>query len=131
MRSRSRLGSRNLLRIDCVSAQGAWARSVALLAQNRPDDAGVALAAADRAFDTLSREAINQQRVLWLGSRIEQRSTLSPSAFHHEFCKTQRSDPLRGSQYGQVQSPTSGRRRHQLRRTGSGRIHSDRGFRAS
>ena len=64
-------GNDRILNTLMIDAQGAWARSVALLAQNRPDDAGVALAAADRAFDTLSREAINQQRVLWLGSRIE------------------------------------------------------------
>ena len=54
-----------------IDAQGAWARSVALLAQNRPAEAAVALAAADRAFGILKQEPIPLQRVLWLGSRIE------------------------------------------------------------
>ncbi|HMP56833.1 MAG TPA: CHAT domain-containing protein, partial [Novosphingobium sp.] len=54
-----------------IDAQSAWARSVALLGQNRPAEAAEMLALADRNFTALSRERVPQQRLLWLAARIE------------------------------------------------------------
>ncbi len=54
-----------------IDAQAQWARSVALLAQNKPEDAKTALAAADRSFSVLRRERVDQRQVLWLDARIE------------------------------------------------------------
>jgi tetratricopeptide (TPR) repeat protein len=54
-----------------IDAQAQWARSVALLAQNKPEDARDALTAADRSFAVLRRERVDQRQVLWLDARIE------------------------------------------------------------
>jgi tetratricopeptide (TPR) repeat protein len=54
-----------------IDAQAQWARSVALLAQNKPEDARVAIDAADRSFAVLRRERVDQRQVLWLEARIE------------------------------------------------------------
>lgn len=54
-----------------IDAQARWARSVALLAQNRPTESGAELAEADRNFAVLEREKIDQQQVRWLAARIE------------------------------------------------------------
>lgn len=54
-----------------IDSQANWARSVALLAQNKPDEALVALQAADRSFSVLRREKVDQRQVLWLDARIE------------------------------------------------------------
>lgn len=54
-----------------IDAQSNWARSVALLAQNKPKEASEALAVADRNFSVLRREQVNQQQVRWLDARIE------------------------------------------------------------
>ncbi|MBW8785120.1 MAG: CHAT domain-containing protein [Novosphingobium sp.] len=62
------VGSLSQLVID---AQANWARSVALLAQNKPADANAALALADRNFEVLRNEKIDQQQVRWLEARIE------------------------------------------------------------
>ncbi|HUQ12827.1 MAG TPA: CHAT domain-containing protein [Novosphingobium sp.] len=54
-----------------VDAQANWARSVALLAQNKPGEAKAALDAADRNIAALRAEPIDQQQVAWLTSRVE------------------------------------------------------------
>lgn len=54
-----------------IDSQANWARSVALLAQNKPKEAADALALADRNFAVLKREQVNQQQVRWLDARIE------------------------------------------------------------
>lgn len=54
-----------------IDAQAGWARSVALLGQNRPEEANAALALADRSFTALRAEPIPQQQLLWLAARIE------------------------------------------------------------
>ncbi len=54
-----------------IDAQAQWARSVALLAQNKPEDAKRAVEAADRSFSVLRRERVDQRQVLWLDARIE------------------------------------------------------------
>lgn len=54
-----------------IDAQSAWVRSVALLGQNRPEEAAAALGDADRAYAALAQERINRQRLLWLSARIE------------------------------------------------------------
>ena len=54
-----------------IDAQAQWARSVALLAQNKPDEAKAAIDAADRSFSVLRRERVDQRQVLWLNARIE------------------------------------------------------------
>lgn len=54
-----------------IEAQASWARSVALLGQNNPKDAGTALLLADRAFEQLRAQPIRQQQLLWLAARIE------------------------------------------------------------
>jgi hypothetical protein len=54
-----------------IEAQSNWARSVALLAQSRPDEALAAIEAADGTFSVLARESIDQRQVLWLGAKIE------------------------------------------------------------
>ncbi len=54
-----------------IDAQAGWARSVALLGQNRPEEAKAALDLADRSFTALRGEPIPQQQLLWLAARIE------------------------------------------------------------
>ena len=54
-----------------IDAQAQWARSVALLAQNKPEAAREALAVADRSFAVLQRERVDQRQVLWLDARLE------------------------------------------------------------
>lgn len=54
-----------------IDAQAGWARSVALLGQNRPAEAASALAMADASFDALRKQPIPQQQLLWLAARIE------------------------------------------------------------
>ena len=54
-----------------IDAQAQWARSVALLAQNKPEEAKEAINAADRSFAVLRRERVDQRQVLWLDARIE------------------------------------------------------------
>lgn len=54
-----------------IDAQANWARSVALLAQDKSDQALTALDAADRSFAVLRREQINQLQVLWLAARLD------------------------------------------------------------
>ena len=54
-----------------IDSQANWARSVALLAQSKPDEAMTALNAADRSFSVLRREKVDQRQVLWLDARIE------------------------------------------------------------
>ena len=54
-----------------IDAQAHWARSIALLAQNRPSESAAALALADRSFSVLREEKVDQQQVRWLDSRIE------------------------------------------------------------
>lgn len=54
-----------------IDAQAQWARSIALLAQNRPKQSEAALALADRSFSVLRQEKVDQQQVRWLDSRIE------------------------------------------------------------
>lgn len=54
-----------------IDSQANWARSVALLAQNKPKESAEALAVADRNFAVLKREQVNQQQVRWLDARIE------------------------------------------------------------
>lgn len=54
-----------------IDSQANWARSVALLAQNKPAESAEALAVADRNFSVLRREQVNQQQVRWLDARIE------------------------------------------------------------
>lgn len=54
-----------------IDAQASWARSVALLAQNRPEEAQVALHDADRTFAVLRGEPVDQQQIRWLDARIE------------------------------------------------------------
>ena len=61
-----------------IDAQSRWARSVALLAQNKPSEAAAELAEADRNFAVLQREKVDQQQVRWLEARIErQRARLA------------------------------------------------------
>lgn len=54
-----------------IDAQAGWARSVALLGQNRPAEAATALGMADASFEALRRQPIPQQQLLWLAARIE------------------------------------------------------------
>ncbi len=54
-----------------IDAQSAWARSVALLAQNQPSASAAALDVADRNFAVIRNEKVNQQQVRWLDARIE------------------------------------------------------------
>lgn len=54
-----------------VDTQANWARSVALLAQDKPEAAVTALALADRSFAVLKNERIDQQQILWLDARLE------------------------------------------------------------
>ncbi len=54
-----------------IDAQAAWARSVALLAQNQPSAAAAALDIADRNFAVIRNEKVNQQQVRWLDARVE------------------------------------------------------------
>lgn len=54
-----------------IDAQAGWARSVALLGQNRPEEATAALAFADSSFEALRKQPIPQQQLLWLAARIE------------------------------------------------------------
>ncbi|MCX7283419.1 MAG: CHAT domain-containing protein [Novosphingobium sp.] len=54
-----------------IDAQAGWARSVALLGQNRPEEAAAALALADSSFEALRKQPIPQQQLLWLAARIE------------------------------------------------------------
>ena len=54
-----------------IDAQAAWARSVALLAQNQPAAADAALDVAQHTFETLQGEKIDQRQVRWLEARIE------------------------------------------------------------
>ncbi len=54
-----------------IDAQAQWARSVALLAQNKPEEAKAAVDAADRSFGVLRRERVDQRQVQWLDARIE------------------------------------------------------------
>jgi len=54
-----------------IESQAQWARSVALLAQNKPEEARTAIDAADRSFAVLRRERVDQRQVLWLEARIE------------------------------------------------------------
>ncbi len=54
-----------------IDAQAQWARSVALLAQNKPEEARAAVDAADRSFGVLRRERVDQRQVQWLDARIE------------------------------------------------------------
>ena len=54
-----------------VNAQANWARSVALLAQNKPEEARTALVQAERNFDVLRKERVDQKQILWLEARIE------------------------------------------------------------
>ena len=54
-----------------IDAQAGWARSVALLGQNQPERAKIALDLADRSFEALLKEPIPQQQLLWLAARIE------------------------------------------------------------
>lgn len=54
-----------------IDAQAAWARSVALLAQNKPVESAQALKGADRAIEALAGERIDQRQVRWLNARIE------------------------------------------------------------
>ncbi|KPF91333.1 hypothetical protein IP81_11550 [Novosphingobium sp. AAP83] len=64
-----------------IDAQAGWARSVALLAQSRRDDAKSALDFADRSLLALRAEPIPQQQLLWLAARIErQRARLQLGA---------------------------------------------------
>lgn len=54
-----------------IDSQANWARSVALLAQNKPVEAMTALETAERSFSVLRREKVDQRQVLWLDARIE------------------------------------------------------------
>lgn len=54
-----------------LDAQANWARSVALFALGDTNAAIAALDAAQRSYETLQRERIDQSQVLWLGARIE------------------------------------------------------------
>ena len=54
-----------------VDAQANWARSVALLAQGKPDDSMVSLGQADSFIAVLKAEPVDQQQVAWLISRVE------------------------------------------------------------
>lgn len=54
-----------------IDAQAGWARSVALLGQNRPAEAQAAIDLADRSIAALRQEPIPQQQLLWLAARIE------------------------------------------------------------
>lgn len=54
-----------------IDAQANWARSVALLAQDKADAALTALDAADRSFAVLRRERVNQLQVSWLAARLD------------------------------------------------------------
>ena len=60
-----------LLSQTVIDAQANWARSVALLGQNRPAESANALAIADASFKVLQNEPIRQQQLFWLGARIE------------------------------------------------------------
>lgn len=61
-----------------IDSQAHWARSVALLAQNKPDEAMGALQDAQSKFDELRvAQNVDQRQVLWLNARIErQRSRI-------------------------------------------------------
>ncbi|WP_372732268.1 CHAT domain-containing protein [Novosphingobium sp.] len=54
-----------------IDAQAGWARSVALLGQNRPAEAQAAIDMADSSIAALRQEPIPQQQLLWLAARIE------------------------------------------------------------
>lgn len=54
-----------------IDAQAGWARSVAMLGQNKPEEAKAALDLADRSIATLRNEPIPQQQLLWLAARVE------------------------------------------------------------
>lgn len=54
-----------------IDAQAQWARSVALLAQNKPEDAKAAIASADLSLAPLRRYRVDQRQILWLEARIE------------------------------------------------------------
>lgn len=54
-----------------IDTQAHWARSIALLGQNRPQEALSALQEADRSFALLREAKIRQQQLLWLSARIE------------------------------------------------------------
>ncbi|MFN4220872.1 MAG: CHAT domain-containing protein [Novosphingobium meiothermophilum] len=54
-----------------IDAQAGWARSVALLGQNRPEEAAAALRLADASYGALREQPIPQQQLLWLAARIE------------------------------------------------------------
>jgi CHAT domain-containing protein/tetratricopeptide (TPR) repeat protein len=54
-----------------LDGQANWARSYALFALGELDKSGQALDDAERAFEVLQREPIDQSGVLWLGSRID------------------------------------------------------------
>ncbi len=61
-----------------IDAQAAWARSVALLAQNKPAESALALAQADRIFAVLLDEKVNQRQIRWLAARLDrQRARLA------------------------------------------------------
>jgi CHAT domain-containing protein/tetratricopeptide (TPR) repeat protein len=61
------VGSLSQLVID---AQANWARSVALLAQDKKADASAALDAADRSIAALKGEPVDQQQLAWLVARV-------------------------------------------------------------
>jgi CHAT domain-containing protein len=62
------VGSLSQLVID---AQANWARSVALLAQDKRGEATAALDAADRSIAALRGEPVDQQQLAWLVARVE------------------------------------------------------------
>ena len=53
-----------------IDAQANWARSVALLAQDKRGEASTALDAADRSIAALKGEPIDQQQLAWLVARV-------------------------------------------------------------
>lgn len=55
-----------------IDAEAAWARSVALLGDNKPQESLQALSIADRQFAVLRQESkVNQSQTRWLAARIE------------------------------------------------------------
>jgi len=54
-----------------IDAQANWARSVALLAQDKRQEASAALDSADRSVAALRGEPVDQQQLAWLVARIE------------------------------------------------------------
>ena len=54
-----------------IDAQASWARSVALLAENKPEEARVALQAADQSLAGLRAQRIDASAFVYIDSRIE------------------------------------------------------------